>query len=212
MLDDRLRVVAGRLLAPVARALGPRVPPLAVTAVGLVVGLAAAAAAWRGAYALGLACWLANRALDGLDGALARTHRRQSDVGGYLDLLADFAVYAAVPIGLALGAPADAALPRVVLALLASFYVNAASWLYLSAVLERRGRGAAARGEPTSITMPAGLVAGAETIALYALALAWPARAAAIFGLMAALVALTVAQRIGWALRHLENDGRDDGA
>ncbi|HZF67819.1 MAG TPA: CDP-alcohol phosphatidyltransferase family protein [Gemmatirosa sp.] len=203
MFDDPLRRLEARLLTPVARAIGPRVPPLAVTAVGLAVGLGAAWCAWRGLYWAGLAAWLLNRTLDGLDGTLARTHGGQSDLGGYLDLLADFAVYAAVPIGFALAEPADATRAHVALALLATFYVNGAGWLYLSAVLERRGRGAAARGEPTSITMPAGLVAGAETIVLYAVAFAWPAGATATFAVMAGLVALTIAQRIGWAVRSL---------
>jgi hypothetical protein len=60
------------------------------------------------------------------------------------------------------------------LALLGSFFVNAASWMYLSAVLERRGAGAAARGERTTVTMPPGLIAGAETVVLYTLFLVFP--------------------------------------
>jgi phosphatidylglycerophosphate synthase len=202
VFDELLRGVKDRLLAPLARRLGPGVPPNAVTAAALAAGLAAAGLAWRRAYGAALACWALNRLLDGLDGAVARTHGRQTDLGGYLDLLLDFVVYAAVPLGLAYGS-ADPRAHAACAALLASFYVNAASWLVLAAVLERRGAGAAARGERTTVTMPAGLVGGAETVAFYALFLLAPRHLPALFALMAALVALTAGQRVVWAWRHL---------
>ena len=202
MFDVLLRVLKDRLLEPLARLLGPRVAPNAVTVLALLVGLAAGAAAWRRAYGIALALWALNRLLDGLDGTLARVHGRQTDFGGYLDILLDFAVYTAVPTGLALGRPTLPVLAAG-LALLGSFFVNAASWMYLSAVLERRGAGAAARGERTTVTMPPGLIAGAETVVLYTLFLVFPGRLAELFGVMAALVYATVGQRLVWARRHL---------
>lgn len=202
MFDHLLRALKDRLLEPLARRLGPGVSPDLVTVLALLAGLGAAAAAWRRADGVALALWAVNRLLDGLDGTLARVHGRQTDFGGYLDILLDFVVYAAVPTGLALGRPTAPVLVACV-ALLGSFFVNAASWMYLAAVLERRGAGAAARGERTTVTMPPGLVAGTETVVLYALFLAFPAYLPALFGLMAALVYLTVAQRLWWARRHL---------
>ena len=135
-------------------------------------------------------------------GPLARVHGRQTDFGGYLDILLDFLVYTAVPTGLALGRPTYATLAACV-ALVGSFFVNAASWMYLSAVLEARAAGAATRGERTTVTMPAGLIAGTETVVLYTVFLAVPAHLPELFGLMAALVYLTVAQRVRWAWRNL---------
>jgi len=202
VFDVLLRVLKDRLLEPLARLLGARVAPNAVTVLAFLVGLGAGAAAWRRAYGLALALWALNRLLDGLDGTLARVHGRQTDFGGYLDILLDFAVYTAVPTGLALGRPTLPVLAAG-LALLGSFFVNAASWMYLSAVLERRGAGAAARGERTTVTMPPGLIAGAETVVLYTLFLAFPGRLAELFGVMAALVYVTVGQRLVWARRHL---------
>ena len=87
--------------------------------------------------------------------------------------------------------------------MLASFYVNAASYLFLSAVLERRNHGAAARGELTTVTMPGGLVEGAETVVFYSLFFIFPAQLAPLFGLMAALVGVTIVQRVMWAVKHL---------
>lgn len=202
MFDTFLRALKDRLLEPLARRLGPWPSPNAVTVLACLVGLAAAGLAWRRAYPAALALWLANRFLDGLDGTLARVHGRQTDFGGYLDILLDFVVYAAVPTGLALGQPRAAVLTACAV-LLGSFFVNAASWMYLSAVLERRSAGAAARGERTTVTMPPGLVAGAETFVLYTLFLAFPGRLVELFALMAALVYVTVAQRVWWALRNL---------
>ena len=202
MFDVLLRALKDRLLEPLARLLGAGVAPNAVTVLAWLVGLGAGAAGWRRAYGLALALWLLNRLLDGLDGSLARVHGRQTDFGGYLDILLDFAVYTAVPTGLALGQPTFPVLAACV-ALIGSFFVNAASWMYLSAVLERRGAGAAARGERTTVTMPPGLIAGAETVVLYTLFLLVPSRLAELFALMAVLVYATVAQRLVWAHRHL---------
>lgn len=202
MFDDLLRALKDRLLAPAARALGRRVSPTAVTLLAFAAGIGAAlcaARAWDGAA---LALWLLNRLLDGFDGALARESGRQTDAGGYLDLVLDFVVYAAVPTGLVLGRP-SLPLALAALALLASYYVNAASWMYLAAVLERRGVGAAARGERTTVTMPPGLIGGAETVVFYAVCFVFPGRLVALFVAFAALVLATAVHRVAWGLRAL---------
>ena len=197
-----LRPVKERVLAPVARAMGRRVSPLALTVVGFTAGIWAAAMVARGSYHAALVFWFANRMIDGLDGTLARIQGAQSDFGGYADIVADFVVYAAIPIGFVVASP-SMPVALMALALLASFYVNAASWMYLAAILERRDRGAAQRGELTTITMPDGLVGGTETIVFYAGFFLWPERIVLLFGLMSVLVLATVCQRVVWAARRL---------
>ena len=86
-------------------------------------------------------------------------------------------------------------------ALLASFYVNAASWMALAALLEKRA--AASRLAQTAIAMPAGLIGGAETALLFALMLGLPGWARPVAWAMAAGVVTTAAQRVAWAIRHL---------
>ncbi len=176
-----------------------------VTVAGFLVGMGAALFAARAALGLALACWIGNRLLDGLDGTLARARQGQSDLGGYADLLLDFVVYAAIPVGFVLGAPLAQrdTLALAALALVGTFYVNAASWMYLSALLERRGSGARARGELTSVTMPGGLVGGTETVVFYTLFFLSPGHLVELFLSMAALVAVTIVQRFVWATRHL---------
>ncbi len=190
-------------MRPLAVALG-RVSPNAVTLLAMVIGLTAAVMAARQMYAVALALWLASRILDGLDGMLARLTHQQTDFGGYLDIVADFAVYAAVPIGLFLGR-ATAELGVSLALLLGSFYINGASWMYLSAILEKRSSGASARGELTTVTMPAGLVGGTETILFYSAFLIWPRALPWLFLIMAGLVLLGVIQRLWWAQRHLRS-------
>ncbi len=203
MFDRWLRGLKDRLLGPALR----RVPvhPNVLSVIAFAVGGGAAAAAWSGRYHVALTCWLLNRTLDGVDGTLARVRGRQTDFGGYLDILLDFGVYAALPIALVAGRPSVGAI-RAALALLASFYVNAASWMYLAAILDRRqadARAGMAADRPTAVTMPDGVVAGAETIVFYALFLLFPAHLAVLFSIMAALVAVTVGQRLVWAWRAL---------
>lgn len=203
MLDPVARVVKDRLLAPVARAVGMRVHPNALSLLGFAVGLGCAYLAARAAYLPALALWLCNRVLDGLDGLVARNQRRASDFGGYVDILLDFAVYALIPIALAYSVPARPAVWLALAALLGAFYVNAASWMYLSALLEKRAAGAAARGGQTSVVMPGGLIEGTETILFFALFLLFPHALAPLFLTLTLLLAATVLQRVLWAARAL---------
>jgi len=202
MFDEWFRKHKERLLAPLARWLGRFMSPLALTLLGLLVGLGAAVAASRSMWGIALVAWLLNRLIDGVDGVLARQRGTQTELGGYLDIVCDFIVYASMPLGMALALDSRAAwLASVVL--LASWFVNAASWMYLAAVLEKRGAGATARGEYTSVTMPRGLVAGTETVVFLALFVMVPAQYVPLAWIMAAGVAIGIAQRIRWAVRNV---------
>lgn len=202
MFDRVIRPVKDAALAPLARAIGASVSPMAITGVAFAAGLGSAGAAYAGEWNLALVLWALCRILDGLDGVHARMHRRESSFGGYVDILLDFIVYASIPIAIAAHARTEA-ITFAALLLVASFYVNAASWMYLSALLEQRQQGAAARGEVTAVTMPPGVIGGTETIAFYVAFFLWPASQRPLFLVMAALVLLTAILRVFWAKRHL---------
>ena len=202
MFDHYLRVLKDRWLEPFARALGRRVSPNTVSVLACLVGLLAAWAASEGRRELALGCWLVNRTLDGFDGTLARVTGRQTDFGGYLDIVLDFVVYTVVPIGAAVGSGA-AGWELALAWLLGAFFVNSASWMYLAAVLEKRAAGAASTGERTTVTMPPGLIAGTETILFFSLFLLLPTRVPLLMWVMAALVMLGVLGRMVWARRML---------
>lgn len=199
MLDPQLRIAKDRLLGPVARRLD-FVSPDALTLASLALGLGSAWAAWEARFGLGLTLWVGNRTLDGLDGLVARAHGRSTDFGGILDLVADFVVYAAIPLALAFRPGAEPGLDRAAGVLVAAFYVNAAAWMVPSALLERRRwTGPRAGNASTSITIPEGLISGGETILFYVLFFLLPEHQLLLFQLMTALMALTVLQRMVWA-------------
>jgi phosphatidylglycerophosphate synthase len=156
-------------------------------------------------YLAGLALWILNRVFDGLDGTVARLQGSQSDFGGYLDIIIDFVIYAAVPIGLALAAADGGATDPVMLMLiilLAVYYVNGASWMYLAAILEKRRYGE--NGRLTSVTMPAGIIGGTETIIFYCAFIIFPGYLVWLFGLMSLLTGISIVQRLIWAARELD--------
>ena len=147
-----------------------------------------------------MAFWLINRALDGLDGLLARLHDKQDDFGGYLDILLDFIAYAAIPLGFGLGA-ASQNIYLALAGLLSIYYLNTASWMYLAAILEKR-----AAHDPetaTTIVMPAGLIGGFETIIFYSLFFLLPQYLLYLFIAFSTLIFITVIQRLIWAYKTL---------
>lgn len=205
MFDNTLRGVKDRIGEPVARHVA-HVSPNTITLVAFGVGLLAALFAARSLYLWALGLWLLNRLLDGLDGLVARVQQKQSDFGGYLDILLDFVVYAAVPIGLVLSAPAPNRYEALAF-MLAAFYVNSASWMYLAAVLEKRQTSqvhdvSAPRGL-TTVVMPSGLIGAVETFIAYCVFLWWPSAIAELYVAFGGLVLFTVMQRLIWARRVL---------
>jgi phosphatidylglycerophosphate synthase len=198
MLDKRMRT----MLSPALDAAGRRiaaagVPPAALTAAGWAAGAGACAATALGAWPAALGLWLANRLLDGLDGPTARASGRATEAGGYLDIVADFSVYAGIIVGLAIAIP-GARLACV--ALLAAYYVSGTAFLALSSLAERRRL---RFGDERSLRFAGGLAEGTETIVIYVALFLQPGYATVIAWAFAAAVAITAAQRITAGLRLL---------
>ncbi len=197
MLDGPIRnLIAPALDRGAARLERLGLGAAVVTAAGLMIGIGACIAAAAEAWAAALALWLANRAADGLDGPLAR-RRGATDLGGMLDFLADFAVYAGFPFAVAI-AIADARL--AVAALLAAYLLNNVALLSFSSLVERRRL---EFGDERSLRFTSGLTEGAETIVCYALVCVIPGHAGTIFWVFAAMVMMTVGQRVALAVRTL---------
>jgi phosphatidylglycerophosphate synthase len=169
------------------------------TLISLVVGLCSIAAVFMQLLLLGLLLFLANRALDGIDGAVARATHQQTDFGGYLDLMADFVVYAGLPLAFLFAQP-SLALATATSVLLAVFYLNAASWMLLAALLDKR-----TTITHTTFHMPVGLIEGFETLVFYTLFFIFPQHLVALFYLMAALTSIGIVQRAHWAFLNLRH-------
>lgn len=197
MIDAALR----RRLAPAldglaARAADRGVRAGAVTLAGLAVGVGACAAAALALWPVALGLWLVNRALDGLDGPIAR-RAGATDLGGFHDFLADFVVYGGFVVGVAIAEP-DA---RVACsALLAAYLLNNVALLSFSSLVEKRGLG---MGDERSLRFTAGLTEGAETIVAYCLFCLFPGAAEWIAWTFGAMVLVTVLQRMALARRAL---------
>ncbi len=175
----------------------------AVTLAGLVLGLMAVPAILLGLWGWALAAILASRLADGLDGAVARAGV-QSDLGGYFDIVADFAFYGAVPLAFVWADPAANSAAGA--ALLAAFYVNAASFMGFAVLAAKRGLTTEARGRK-SWYHAGGLLEGTETIAFFVAFCLWPAAFAAIAWVFAALCLLTAALRTGVACVRFRDQG-----
>jgi len=145
-------------------------------------------------WLLALALLLANRVLDGLDGAVARL-RGPTAWGGYLDSLCDYLFYIAVPLGFAFAAPAN---ELSALILTASFILTAVSFLALAAIMAGRDLGHGTK----AFTYSSGLMEGGETIAFFVAMCLFPALFPQLALLFAALCGVTVLQRL-WQARRL---------
>jgi len=202
MLDRRLRPLIDPPLARAGRWLARAgVTAGAVTLAGLLMGLAAGACLAFGAHGAALALFLASRLADGLDGAVARAAGGGPDAagsafGGYLDILADFAVYAAIPLGFVLADPAANGAAGAFL--LAAFYVNGASFLGYAALAEKRGLQTRANGRK-ALYHATGLLEGTETIGVVALMCLWPAGFPLLAWGFGALCLLTAGLRLAEA-------------
>lgn len=191
MFDAKLRPLIDPPLNRMGRALARAgVTANQLTFAGLALGLAGAVAIAFGQLGWGLALILANRLLDGLDGAVARA-RGPSDLGGYCDIVADFAFYVSVPVGFGLLAPGNA-VPALVL--VASFVLTGVSFLAFAVIAAKRGLDTAAHGRK-SFFYSTGLAEGTETIAVFVAMCLFPAWFALLAYGYAALCVLTVFQR-----------------
>ena len=191
MLDAKVRPLIDPPLNAVGRALaGAGVSANALTFTGLAIGLGGAAAIAFGHIGWGLALILANRILDGLDGAVARV-RGPSDLGGYFDIVADFAFYVSVPVGFGILSAANT-LPALVL--VASFVLTGVSFLAFAVIAGKRGATTQAHGRK-SFFYSTGLAEGTETIAVFIAMCLWPAWFAPLAYGYAALCVLTLFQR-----------------
>ncbi len=197
MLDATIRLRIAPVVEAVARRLvAVGISAQAVTALAFAAGAGACIAAAFAAWTPALALWLVSRVLDGLDGAVARL-RTPTDIGGFLDIVGDFTVYAGFVAGVAVSVP-GARLACVVL--LCAYYVSGTAFLAFSSLAERRR---IAVGDERSVRFVGGLAEGFETILVYSAICLAPAHAAPIAWGFAVIVAFTAAQRIVGAVRLL---------
>ncbi|MGV8912099.1 MAG: CDP-alcohol phosphatidyltransferase family protein [Rhodoglobus sp.] len=218
MLDAQLRRAVNKPLNVLASAIDvPWITPDRVTIVGLVVGLSSAALAAFQLWPLALVAWLLSRVLDGLDGTLARRRvaaasdskrskafavsaaapeAAASEAGGFLDITADFVVYGATVLGVAIGATAAFGAPWwPFLLVMFGYYVNGAAFLAFSSIAERTGR-TIPDSDNRSLFFLGRIAEGGETVFVHALWLVLPFIAWQIALVWSVIVLVSAAQRM----------------
>jgi len=203
VLDPYARRVLGPPLDRVAALVdvGP-VTPNRITLVGLLLGLGSAGAAATALWVPALVLWLASRLADGVDGPLARRRAARtggavSPAGGFLDIVADFAVYGATVVGVGIGLGGSS---WPFLAVLGAYYLNGTAFLAFSSLAERSGR---AMDDGRSLSFIGGLAEGTETITVHSVWMAFPSVAGPVAVVWAVVVVLGAAQRIWLGYRVL---------
>jgi phosphatidylglycerophosphate synthase len=166
------------------------------TLAGFGFGMVAAIMIAGGLTTAAILPLLVNRALDGVDGALARLSGA-TERGAFLDISLDFVFYAAIPLAFAALAPAENAMAAAVL--LAAFTATGTSFLAFAVMAEKRGL-KSTEYPSKSFYYLGGLTEGTETIACFLAMCWWPEHFAIIAYVYAALCALTAGTRLlaGW--------------
>ena len=234
MFDVTLRPLKDDLFNPLARAVPNSITPLHITYSAFAFGLASVGFSTVGYSKLAVLFWALNRALDCLDGAVARHRNQQSDVGGFLDLLFDFTVYSLIPICAAVGSCRDSQGDRgcrnLSSTLLAVALLEAACWLnnfvlfYAAAVAEKvRADGAGGtwngeeknvredtkKAELTSVVMRPALVEGTESAVFFTLMLVCPNWVGLLSSVMTVGVIWGTGQRVLWLQHALREEQKD---
>lgn len=200
MFDARIRPLIDPPLNRMAAQLAKMgITPNALSITGAIAGIFAGVAIAFNQFGLGVALIAVSRISDGLDGPVAR-QTRSTDLGGYLDVVCDYAFYTAVPLGFAFARP-EWALPAA--CLLGGFLLAATSFLGFAILAAQRGLQTSAQGKKSFFYL-GGLAEGTETIAVLALAALLPAWFPVLAYGYAAVCALTVFGRIAAAVTLLK--------
>ena len=193
--------IALKLLKPAVDAIALRLSALTVhadqvTLAGFGIGMVAAGLIASGHAMLAILPLVLNRAMDGIDGALARLSG-SSERGAFLDISLDFVFYAAIPLAFAVHDPGRNALAGATL--LAAFVVTGTSFLGFAVMAEKRGLKSTAYPSKAFYYL-GGLTEGTETILCFLLMCLWPEQFAFFAYIYAAMCGLTAVTRLvaGW--------------
>jgi phosphatidylglycerophosphate synthase len=202
MFDSNLRKVKDRILVLFSKTPIFKWKPNSITTISFIFGLLSLYFLYFNNLRMAFLLFLLNRIVDGLDGLVARETNRQTDFGGYYDIMTDFFIYSLIPLVIAwrLDDPMIWILTAI---LLAVFYINGASWMYLAGLLEKEIYKSGEKG-PTSLSMPRGVIEGTETIIFYSLMILLPAGHFWYLLIMSLLTLTAVPQRMIFARKVLK--------
>lgn len=172
-----------------------------LTIAGFIISLLGFFALAYQAYGAAIACIVASRLMDGLDGPLAR-QTRPTDLGGFLDIVSDFVFYAGTVFFFALGRP-EMALPAAFL--IFSFMATGSSFLAYAILAAKKGHNHSAQGHKSFFYLQ-GLAEGTETIFVMILICLLPEQFGKIAYVYGAMCWLTFIGRVRRAMIDYKDD------
>ena len=198
MLDSPVRKLIDPPLNAAANRFPEGISANSITITGFFFGILSFFAILEGQFTLALVFLALNRLCDGLDGAVARRHT-PSDLGAYLDIVADFLIWALLPLGFVLHDDRNALAAAV---LLSSFAMSMTVFLAFAMLAEKRGLSSEAQGKKGFYYL-AGLAEGTETIAFFALVMLLPGLFIPAALVFAGFVYLSVLGRLIFCINQL---------
>ena len=169
MLDPIARKLIDRPLNIAANRISEKISANSITIIGFLIGFLSFIAIIKGQFTLALVFLALNRTCDGLDGAVAR-RQAATDLGAYLDIIADFLLWALLPLGFMFYDPQNAFAAAM---LLSSFAMSMTAFLAFAMMAEKRGLSTEAQGKKGFYYL-AGLAEGTETIFYFVLVMIRP--------------------------------------
>ncbi len=211
MLDKFVTPMIKPILTPAVVLLHKRgITADQITLIGFVIGLLAVPLLAFQLWYFALAAIIANRILDGLDGALARYANQSSSAGGFLDITLDFLFYAAIPLGFIFANPEQNSVAGAIL--LATFIGTGSSFLAF-AIAAEKFKLDKPQFKYKSFYYLNGLTEGTETIALFIAFCIWPQYFPLLASIFSIACAITIFTRIHggyYTLKQQESDINSD--
>jgi phosphatidylglycerophosphate synthase len=171
-----------------------------ITLTGFLFGGLAMAAIAHEKYFLGLGLFLLNRFCDGIDGAIAR-HSKLTDLGGYLDIVCDFIIYAGMVFAFAF---VNAINGFWAAFLIFSFIGPMVSFLAYAIIAAKHQHTTEARGKK-SFFHAGGICEGSETFIFLGLMCIFPQAFRLLALIFGTLCWATTIQRLYYAARDFKN-------
>ncbi|MSR12542.1 MAG: CDP-alcohol phosphatidyltransferase family protein [Gammaproteobacteria bacterium] len=202
MIDNHFRALLPRHVAPLVKLLnGLGLSPNQITVLGLLVALVSVYLVTQKMFIGAFVVWWLSRLLDALDGIYARTYKRTSHFGAFLDIQLDMLAYSAMVLAFAWVYPEHS---RQWLLMLFCYVLCISGALGLGAFENQHG---IADHSGRSLRIAVGLAEGGETGIAYSVFLLAPAWLPITTWVWIGVLIITIVARL--LLAHAELGSRE---
>lgn len=198
MIDNPFRSILPKYTGSIVRVYKfLRLSPNQITILSLVTSCFAAYCVARNFFIGAALLWWLGRLFDGTDGIYARTHKKTSSFGAFLDILFDMASYSVMILGFYFALPKMAFYWALILLLYVLCITGALALGSLEDKTKVPGR------DNRGLRLAAGIAEGGETGIAYTLFLVFPQQIKILASIWIGVLALTIFARIMLAKKEL---------